>query len=243
MAGGRISGLFAWATGTTIKGLVPVAGEPLVLRVVRALQSTPGIRRVCVVGPEEVRGVLPAGVLWRREAGRVVQNLQAGTEELGISERRLLLCGVDLPVLTAEALADFLRRTPAEAEIAMPVVRKERFTSTFPGDLGIYVRLAEGSFTGGGQYLVDPARLLEVLPLLQRLFDSRKSQLAMTAVMGRAVVWKLIRHRLTVAELESRLSELTHCRCRAVMDCNPELAFDVDAWMDLRYIEGWLQRS
>ncbi len=242
MAGGRISGLFARATGTTVKGLVPVAGEPLVRRVVGSLQATPAIRRVCVVGPEEVRETLPEGVLWCRGTGRVVQNLRSGIEELGISNRRLLLCGTDVPALTPEALSDFIARTPEEAEISMPVVRKERFTATFPGNLGIYVRLVEGSFTGGGQYLVDPRKLLEVLPLLQRLFDSRKSQLAMAAVMGRAVVWKLIRHRLTVTELETRLSELTHCRCRAVMDCAPELAFDLDAWMDLRYFEGWLQR-
>ena len=39
MAGGRISGMYARAAGTTIKALVPVCGVPVVRRVVEALRT------------------------------------------------------------------------------------------------------------------------------------------------------------------------------------------------------------
>lgn len=242
MAGGKISGAFARATGTTVKALVPLEGGPLVSRVLATLQATPGLERICVVGPDSVRGTLPANILWVRNGHSAIDNLRLGIEALGPATERLLLCGVDLPVLSPAGLEDFVSRTPAACDIAMPIVRKESFKTLFPGDLGIYVRLTDGAFTAGGQYLVRPARLLEVLPLVERLFNSRKSQLAMAAVLGRSLVWKLITHRLSVAELEQRLSELTGCRCHAVMDCAPELSYDIDCLPDLWYIEKWLAR-
>ena len=238
MAGGRITGLYARAAGTPIKALAQVRGVPVVRRVTEALQATPGVARVCVVGAEAVREALPAGSLWQQETDSALGNLLAGVERLGeAGERRVLVCGGDVPALVPEAVADFLRRAPEEADICMPVVRREAFTAHFPGNLGIYVHLVEGAFTGGSQFLMRPRVIRENLPLMQALFQRRKSQIGMVRTMGLPLVWKLVTRRLTVGELEARLSELGGCRCRAVLDCRPELAFDIDNLPDLRYIE------
>lgn len=246
-AGGRISGLFARAAGTRIKALVPIEGEPLVCRVAANLRRVAGVERVCVVGPEAVRDVLKEPILWQQEGSTAIDNVRLGLDRLDrlareaggppASPRRVLLCGTDVPALTPDAVEDFLRRAPEEADICQPVVRKEDFLAAFPGDLGIYVRLAEGAFTGGSAFLVRPEPLLAGLPLVEALFRRRKSQLAMVRTLGMGLVWKLVRGRLTIPELEQRLSELTGCRVRAVRNSRPELAFDLDNLMDLRYFE------
>jgi len=242
LAGGRISGFFARAAGTRIKALVPVDGEPVVRRVARALAATERIGRVVAVGPDEVRDALGDLCLWQAETGSAPGNLRAGLERL-TGAARVLVCASDVAVLDPGALADFLRRAPAEADVCLPAVRKEAFVRTFPGDLGIYVRLADGAFTAGSECLIRPDVFARNEELFRRLFDRRKDQLAMAATLGRRLVWRLVTGRLTVAELETRLSELTGCRCRAVLDCRPELAFDLDSVLDLRYIKGWLERQ
>jgi hypothetical protein len=108
--------------------------------------------------------------------------------------------------------------------------------------VGIYVRLADGAFTSGGQMLVDPSAIERNAALLQRMFDRRKSQLAMSHALGPRFIARLIAGRLSVAELEERATELTGCVCRAVPDCDPLLAFDVDNVLDARYLESWLDR-
>ena len=260
LAGGRLSGLFAWAAGTRVKALAPVCGVSVVARVLRALQETPGVVRIVVVGPEAVRDALAtlppappptidtpqspidnrrspiASPLWVPAGSSALENLCRGLDAVeagGNGTRRVLVCGADTPLLTPLALADFLRRCPADADLCMPVVRKETFVRRFPGNLGIYVRLVEGAFSSGSQLLLRPRAVRENLPLLRSLHAARKSQLAMARLLGMDVVGKLVRGRLGVPELEARASALTRCRCRAVLDCAPELSYDIDVVLDL----------
>lgn len=237
LAGGRVSGFFAREAGTRVKALAPVGGVPMLRRVTEALQVA--TERVCVVGPEEVQEAASPGCLWEAEGRSAPENALAGVRRLaaeagkGSDERRVLLCAVDTPFLSPAALRDFLERAP-EADLCMPVVRRERFVAAYPGGLGIYVRLAEGAYTGGCQWLLRPTPLLGSQELLARLHYARKSQLAMARTLGGAFVWRLVTRQLRLADVETRLSELTGCACRAVDDCAPELAFDVDTILDLR---------
>jgi molybdopterin-guanine dinucleotide biosynthesis protein A len=244
LAGGRISGLYARAAGTEIKALAPLRGSPLLRIVTDALRRTAGIERICVVGPEAVRDVIGAECIWEEETGSALDNVRAGIERLGRvpsgrGESPLLICGSDLPALDPPSLEDFLRRAPAEADICLPLVRRETFVAAFPGNLGIYMRLAEGAFTAGSLGLARPRAVLENMPLFRSLHHRRKTQIGMAQMLGTKVVWKLLCRRLSLSDIEARLSTVAGCRCRAVPDCRPELAFDIDNLLDLRYIEKW----
>ena len=243
LAGGRISGAYARAAGTSVKALAPVGAVPLLQRVLEALRAAETVGRICVVGPECLRPLGAPGVVWQSESGTALANLRAGLERLGVDgSDRVLICASDLPFLGAASLNDFLRRAPEEADVALPVVRRETFTDAFPGNWGIYVRLSEGAFTAGSQLLVRPGALLENLPLVRRLFEQRKNQLGMARTLGAGMLWRLVTRRLTVSEIETRARALTGCHCAAVLDCRPELAFDVDNMLDLRYVERWFSR-
>ena len=240
MAGGRLNGAFPREAGADVKALASVGGAPILRVVVEALRGASHVRRVCVVGPEAVRAALPDWsdeCIWQEERDSAVANMLAGFERLGVHEQStVLLCGADVAALHAEAVDDLLARAAPEADVVLPVIRREAFDRHYPGNRSKYVRLAEGSFTAGSQFLVRPLVLLENLPLLENLFAGRKSQLRMTRTLGVGFVWKLLTRRLTVPELESRFSTLTGCHCRALLDCRPELAFDIDSVEDLRYL-------
>src|SRR5436305_8129422 len=229
MAGGRISGLYARAARTRIKALVPVAGEPAVRRVVEALNGA-AIHPVVVVGPEAVREVLNGAAEWTMEVGSALANLGAGLQRLNAAgEARALVCGCDVPALASEAVRDFVDRAPVEAAACIPLVRRAVFRSAFPGNFGIYVRLREGSFTAGSQFLFRSALVRGKHPLMQQLFDRRKSQLGMARTLGAGLIARLVTWRLSIGEVEDRVSALAGSPCRAVADCRPELAYDIDS--------------
>jgi molybdopterin-guanine dinucleotide biosynthesis protein A len=243
MAGGRISGPFALAARTRVKALVPILGEEMIHRVCRALQAAPEIGRVCAVGPEIIQSHLPEGVLWQSETESAVGNLLAGLDRLSADPgRRVLVCGVDVPDLQPEPLADFLRRAPDDADLCMAVVRREKYEATYPEARNLYVPLVEGAFTAGSQYLLRPRTVRENQALLHGMFANRKSQLGMARKLGLPFVARLLTRRLTIGELERRAEELTGFRCRAVPDCRAELAYDVDSLPDLWYFEEHLRR-
>jgi hypothetical protein len=230
--------------GTTVKALAPVAGEPIVRRVARALQHARGIGRVCVVGPEEVRDAVEGLCTWEPERDSALANFQAGLEHLRPAhDARVLLCGTDVVALDAHSLEDFLHRAPEAGDIWMPVVHRESFDARFPEGKWVYVPLADGHFTAGSQFLVRPRAVLKNLPLIESLFDRRKSQVAMVGKLGLPFLLKLLTRRLRVHELEARASVLTGCRCRAVMDCRPELAFDIDNLAEWEYAHRLLNAA
>jgi len=240
LAGGRISGPYAEAAGTTVKALAVVRGEPVLRRVTAALQAASGIRRVCVVGPEAVRPVLTDGCLWEDETESALGNLLAGLERLGEApSERALVCGSDVPALDAASVADFVARAPDTADIAMPLVRRESFLARFPGDPRPYVQLADGAYTSGSQFIVRPHALHANRPLLEALFQARKSQLGMVRLLGVGLTLRFLTRRLRIVDVEQRGSALTGCRCQAVGDCYPELAFDIDSLADLEYAAQW----
>lgn len=243
MAGGRISGEYALATGTEVKALAPVAGAPLVRRIAEVLRQTPGVDRLCVVGPEAVGQAVSGLATWQPETDSAFGNFLAGAEHLGISgEERVLLCGTDVAMLTPGAVADFLNRTPDHADICMPVVHREVFERRFPGGAWVYVPLADGHYTSGSQFIVRPQAIVDNSELIQRLFARRKSQLGMASALGLSFLFKLLTRRLRVPDLEARATALTGCRCRAVLDCHPELAFDVDHLPDWQYAQQLLAK-
>lgn len=224
-----------------MKALAPLLATPSVLYVVRALLEAGEVGRVCVVGPEAVGETLGELCLWQAERTSALTNTLAGLERLEARpEDRVLVCGTDVPMIVPGAIDDFLQRSSGDADICMPIIGREPFVRTFPGNLGIYVRLAEGAFTAGSQVLIRARALLDNLALVESLYRRRKSQLGMAAALGAPLIWRLVSGRLTVPEVEARLSLLTGCRCRAVPDCRPELAFDIDTLLDLRYAERWL---
>ena len=216
--------------------MAPLGDSTVLERALAALAATPGIGRVCVVGPETVRPLLHFGELWQEEGNSAVENLLRGLDCLtGEPARRVLLTGADVPALSPAGLDDFIRRTPPEAQVAMPVIRRQDFDRAFPGNRSRYVHLVEGAYTSGSQFLVRPESLRANLPLLRSLHARRKSQVAMAHTLGFGFVGRLLLRRVTVPQLEERLSRLSGFTCRAVLDCAPELAFDVDSWEDLEY--------
>lgn len=241
LAGGRISGEFAEASGQTVKGLVTLSGVTLLRRVLDAAADCTDLARVVVVGPEALVPELRGTEVFALERGPALANLCAGMDALhaGADEHRdLLVLASDNPTLTPAALSDFLRRAPASAELVIPIIAKGAFQSAYPGNRSLFVKLAEGAVTMGGQALVSPAAIRRNLTLLQRLFDQRKSQVAMARTLGLTFLLRLLSGRLTVQALEARAFALTGCRSAAVVDCDPALAFDIDTLSDLRYLEA-----
>lgn len=81
--------------------------------------------------------------------------------------------------------------------------------------------------------LVDPVRMEQVLPRVERFFALRKSPLRLAAALGADLIWKFLRRRLSIAELEERFATIFSVPGRAVILADAELGTDVDKPIDL----------
>ena len=108
LGGGDPGDPFAAAHGVAVKPLVPLAGQPMALYVLRALRACPEVGRVAYVGP------VPAGGenlvdLRVTDHGTLLGNLEVGVAALRVPEdrrtlgvpERVMVITADIPMLSA----------------------------------------------------------------------------------------------------------------------------------------------
>ncbi|MGB9660439.1 MAG: nucleotidyltransferase family protein [Moorellaceae bacterium] len=230
--------------GGPIEALLPIVDRPMVTWVLRALKGSGCLGRLVLVGPEELRELAEAEELPLVPSGATtVESALNGARALSDAEW-LLLATADIPLLTPEAVRDFLKRCEkVEADLYYPIVTRESSEAAYPGVKRTYVRLKEGTFTGGNMALIRA----EVLPLCaakgQKLVALRKSPLGLGRLIGMVFIMKFLLHQLSLAEAEKRFSELLGVRGAAIITPYAEIGVDVDKPSDLELARKVLTRE
>lgn len=233
LAGGSAKGLAPVST----KGLIDINGKPMVEYVVDALCRCGDIDRVCVVLPvehdfkrfkEKVDVVVASGTF--------PEVIKAGIDFLG-TKNQFLLVTSDIPLITHDAISDFLERCSAQkAEICYPIVRYGEAEKRFPGVKRTYVRLKDGRFTGGNIALVTPEAINKITDLLDLIYKIRKEPLKIAKVLGFSFLLRLIFGLLSISQLEIRVGQLTKSICAGIITPFIEVGIDVDKESDLQLV-------
>lgn len=217
------------------KGLLPIAGKPMVEWVLDALNAAETVHEVAVVVPTaENLGA------WVDRAGKLVvsngsfvDNIIAGSGAFR-ADRQVLLVTGDIPALTPEAVDSFVRQSTATgAQATYPLIREADMLEQYPGSERTFVRMADGKVTGGNMMLIDPVLLDRNREIGGRIFATRKNPIAMARVIGVRFVFRLVLGKLTVAEVEAKLGELIGGTGAAVYTSEASIGADVDKPVDV----------
>ena len=100
-----------------------------------------------------------------------------------------------------------------------------------------YVRLREGTFTGGNLALVAPEALRRGRTVIQQAFLMRKKPIKLARLLGFRFILKFVFNRLGLHEIEERAATVLGCTGRAVISPYPEVGIDVDKPSDLELVE------
>lgn len=240
----------AGATGASCKALSPVAGEPLLARVLDALRATPEINDIVVVGPtqtliagEPVLAQLLAGedVRWIAPADSPAASAVAGLAD--VSEARpVLLTTADHallePIMIQELLAD------RQGDVAVAMVEYAAVRRAYPDSRRTAIRLgAADGYCGCNLFALHTHAARRIVATWQRVERERKHPARVVA--GMLGPWAVVRYllgRLTLAEAFDRLSRRFDLNMRAVLLSHPHAAIDVDSTADLALVESILAR-
>jgi len=221
----------ALETGEPCKALLQIKGRPMVSYVINALRESGRIGRLVLVGLSgEQLGMVTSELplLFLPSHQEIVDNMLSAIEALSDVDW-VLFCSSDIPLLTAEAVRDFLARCEAtQADLYYPIVRREVMEGRFPGSGRSFRQLVEGAFAGGDIYLVRPGVLRANADFARILTARRKSGWRLAKVLGPRIIFGFLTHRLRIAELEARVGKILHCTCKAIISPYAELAMDVD---------------
>lgn len=237
LGGGDPGDAFAAAHGVKVKALIPLAGRPMALHVLRALRDSGRVARVAYVGPTtpELDALSDLRVT---DTGQLLSNLEAGVAALG-EQTRVLVVTADIPMLTGAQLREVLDAAP-DAGLVYPIVRRAACEAAYPGVKRTYVRLTDGTFTGGNIFMLDPRLIGQFLPRLREVLGARKAPLRLAALIGPGVLLRLLTGRLGIEQLQLKVSALLGVPARALITDHAAIGTDVDKEGDLTLAEAAL---
>ncbi|WP_158509711.1 NTP transferase domain-containing protein [Limnochorda pilosa] len=239
LAGAPNTGRLREVSPAPYEALIEIAGRPMVTYVLDALQGSGQVGRLVVVGPQELD---PVVALYRRAeriapGPDVMANVRAGIEHLGSMNRTdpILVSTSDIPLLTPEAVDDFLTRCRqmGELDVYYPVVLRERSEAAYPGVERTYMRLKDGVVTGGNLFLLRGDVIDRCGTFLEEAVTLRKNPLRMSRLLGPRVIVKLAVNRLSTDDVARRIYDMLGLKGRAVFTPYAEIGVDVDKPSDL----------
>jgi GTP:adenosylcobinamide-phosphate guanylyltransferase len=240
LAGGANSKQLNQHTPQCYEALIEIAGKPMVTFVAQALAASEQVDRIFVLGPEkELAGCdFPANTIILPGGRSIIETIRLGMAALGHS-RHVLVATADIPLLTPEAVNDFLQQSAkVKADLYYPIVPKEVNERRYPGNKRTYVRLKEGVYTGGNLFLVNPAIVEKCTLVAEKIIENRKNPLKLCQMLGWSFVIRFVLGALHLKDVEKRVSELLGVTGAVIQSPYPELGIDVDKLSDLEMVRS-----
>lgn len=234
----------AAAAGVSHKALLPVAGVPMLLRVVSALRGAPSVGRVavCVEAPGETLSGLGGleGVALRTASDSPAASAAAALAEFGAP---LLVATADHALLTADMVEHFVRAAPPGAAAVAALARSETVLAAYPGARRTWLRFRGGAFSGCNLFLLAEAEGAgRAVAFWRRVEEARKRPLAMAWALGPLAVLRFALGRLALRDALDALGRRCGARLAAVEMPFADAAVDVDKPEDLALAEAALRR-
>lgn len=248
LAGGETPELLKAAQGSdapTERALLQVQGRHAIEYVLESLRDVPQIDQVIVVGLPgtlELISRIAPDVVRVQAASSLTDNVLAGME--AASSQQFLLCTCDIPLVTSKTWREFLDKADKQnLAAAYPIAEKGAVERMFPGGKRTYATLIEGTFTGGNAFVLQPESEEQLSQLVEAAYRVRKNPLGLARLLGLGFVLKALRKKLSVIELQNKMSELLQCRAGAVVMDDVTIAFDIDKKEDYDLAEKVLGQT
>ncbi len=239
LAGERPEGdPMARTAGVALKALLPVAGTPMLSRVIAALRATAGIGRIAVSIPEPA-AVTALGIETLMTEPSPSLSVLAAIDRLPTP---LLVTTADHALLTPEIVARFVEAAAAleNADLVVGLVERAAVEAVVPATRRTYWQFRDGQFSGANLYYLRTSRARAAVEFWRRVENDRKRPWRIAKAFGPALLIGYLFGGQTLDQAMQRASVRLGCRVRAVSLPFGEAAIDVDKPADLVLVERLL---
>ncbi len=245
LAGGENNEHLNHYTAQPYEAMIDIAGKPMVEFVAKALAASSHVSRIFVAGPvEELRTCsFPDKAIILQGGQTIMETISRGMEALG-HENLTLVVTADIPLLTPSAVDDFINQCAGvQADVYYPVIAQCDHERRFPGNKRTYVRLREGTFTGGNIFLVNPCIVPQCVQVAEQIISQRKNPIRLCCLLGWTFVVRFILGKLKLAQIEERVSDILRIKGAVICSPHAELGIDVDKPSDLELVRNFLTQT
>lgn len=215
------------------KCMLDVAGKPMIQWVLDAVNNTPIVDRIIIVGlphPIAVQSRLP--ITYLPDNGSLMRNAYAGAQEIlrlnPTCTHALYLCS-DIPAITPEMLtwmANKIQET--NDELYYIAIERSVMEKRYPGSRRTFIKLKGAEVCGGDVFGIRPDAAQLDNPLWRGIVESRKNPFKQASMVGFDTLWALLRRKYTIDEAAVIVSKRLGFLGRVLLSPYAEMGMDVD---------------
>ena len=240
LAGSRPGGdPFAEAEGVKAKALIPVAGDPMIARPIRALLASPRINRVRVLAQD---GELLAPALpddprlsIERSGATIASTIEAIIADPATAWP-LLVTTADHALLDEAMIDEFCTRA-AGADVAIGLVERRALMARLPQTKRTWIGFRGGAYSGANLFALGSPKAAAAVQLWREVEQDRKKGWKLLAALGLPGLLGLARLR-TLDQVLEAMGRRLGSTIRAIELSNPLAAVDVDKPADLTLVRA-----
>jgi GTP:adenosylcobinamide-phosphate guanylyltransferase len=233
---------FAEQFGTDLKPVIPIAGEPMVRRPVRALLDSPAVARIIVVSqsPERIAAALQedARIDLRESQGTIAETIEKLILDR-VADFPLLVTTADHALLDPEMIAELIAGA-AGADVAIGVVERRSLAARLPQSKRTWLAFRGGAYSGANLFALGSIKALAALEQWRSVEQDRKKGWRVLLALGPALLLGAALRLRTIDQSVAAMGRRLGMTARVVVLGNPLACVDVDKPVDHALVEAIL---
>ena len=224
------------------KALIPLAGEPMVLRPLRALLTSEQVGDIIVLtqDPADLRPVLPDDErIQIRASGETIASTIAELISSRAADFPVLVTTADHALLDPEMIAEFTSKA-AGADLAIGVVGQKSLLARLPQTKRTWLKFRAGAYTGANMFAFGSVKVLPAVERWRSVEQDRKKGWRVLAAIGPALFLGAVLRVRTLDQSVAAVGRKLGLVIRAVVLSNPLGGVDVDKPEDHALVEAIL---
>ena len=242
----------ARAADVPCKVLAPVAGIPMILRVVSTLEQSASISRIVVCGPDKatfkhsslLRELAGSGRIDWLEAAET-PSISAWNAMQQIPEHMPILLTTGDHALLNPEIVDFFCAASIKtgSDVTAALALLDTVIKAFPETRRTAYKLKDGAYCSCNLFAFVTPISRNAAVFWRRVEEKRKNPLKVINTFGWIPAMKYLAGQLTLADGMEYISKCLECRADVVIMPFPEAAVDVDTPEDLEYAAEIIARE
>jgi GTP:adenosylcobinamide-phosphate guanylyltransferase len=229
------------------KSMLNIAGKPMVQWVLDAVNQSPSINTVCLIGIEEASQlVCSKPLITLPDLGSLMANIQQGAQtllDLHPEESHIISISADIPAITGEIIEAMIREYSGfDHDIYYSVASREVMEKRYPGSKRTYLKVRDGEFCGGDLNCFSKKAALDPQALWKELIRLRKSPLKQAAMIGLDTLGLMLLRQLTLEDAVRRVCNRLGITGKAIRVPFAEIGMDVDKPFQFEMVQADLLR-
>ncbi len=242
----------ASATQSPCKALSPVAGVPMLSRVIQVLQASQAIDSIIVVGPSQeivsanpvlVRLFKQKNLTWINNGVTPCTSAQLAIQQISESVP-VVITTADHALLSVEILDFFCQQAMvSDADTMVGLANAKNVVQAYPEVGRTQWRFQDNRYCSCNLFVIRTARGRNLIEFWKQVEDNRKNPLRIISKLGWLTVIRFMFRKLTLDQALQMLSNRLELTIKPVLLPFPEAAIDVDTEQDLRLVEKILSKN